>query len=153
MAVLLDISAMTQEERNLQQKIRRKLNGNAETHKYEKTPKGFLMRLYRNMQSRITGVQKAKWHLYKDKYLLPRDSFYNWALNSPDFYFLYTDWVRSGYTRKLTPTVDRIDPAKGYELSNMRWLTHSENSRLGSINAHLATSRPTSATFLFKSRN
>jgi hypothetical protein len=39
--------------------------------------------------------------------------------------------VSSGYDRKLTPTVDRINTELGYEIHNMRWLTHSENSRLG----------------------
>src|SRR5437868_1147795 len=63
-----------------QRRIRAKIN-NRYTHKYEKTPKGFLMRLYRNMQSRVTGVQKKKYHLYEGKELLPRAEFYDWALN------------------------------------------------------------------------
>jgi len=108
--------------------------GNKCTKKYEKTKKGFLMRLYRNMQSRITGVQKLKFHLYHDKYLLPRNDFYEWALSSPDFHQLFELWKISDYERKLTPSVDRIDSKIGYSLDNMEWVTHSENSRRGSLN-------------------
>jgi len=137
---------MTHEQRLEQQRIRRRLNGNSETHKYEKTPNGFLMRLYRNMESRVTGVQKKKAHLYKGKELLPRDQFYRWSLNNPDFYALYTDWRRADYDRHLTPTVDRVDSSAGYTLANMRWLTHSENSRLGSISKNKSLSSTPSST-------
>lgn len=115
------------------QRIKRKNNGNQLTRRYEKTPKGFLMREYRNMQSRVTGVQKRKAHLYLGKELLPRDEFYKWAIFHIDFVLLYTDWVKSCYDRKLTPTVDRVDSSRGYTLDNMEWVTHSENSRRGSI--------------------
>lgn len=109
----------------------RKRTNNLATKKYEKTPKGFLMRAYRNMQSRIVGVQKTKHHLYQGKELLPREDFYSWSLNSDDFKILFNEWETSGHDRKLTPSVDRIDPEKGYSLDNMEWVTHSENSRRG----------------------
>jgi hypothetical protein len=112
----------------LWQREYRKRNKNCWTHKYEKSPKGFLVRLYRNMQSRVTGVQVKKAHLYKGLFILPRDEFYQWALGHPDFNQLFQTWEANQYARKLTPTVDRIDSSVGYELSNMRWLTHSVNS-------------------------
>lgn len=122
------------DERSLErQREYRKATGNAATKKYERTPKGKLMRLYRNMRSRINGVQKSKAHLYAGKSLLSKEEFYDWAESHPDWLKLYSNWVESGFDRKLAPTVDRIDPSKGYELSNMRWLTHSENSRLGGM--------------------
>lgn len=103
------------------------------TKEYERTPKGLLMRRYRNMKSRVTGVQKAKYHLYKGKSLLPKKDFYDWSIDHPDFLKLYKGFVESGYEMKLSPSVDRIDSDLGYEISNMRWITHSENSRLGCI--------------------
>lgn len=109
----------------------RRRTGNAVTHRYEKTPNGFLMRLYCNMQSRVNGVQQAKFHLYAGKDLLPRDEFYAWAKPHPEFARLFEAWELSGYDQKLTPTVDRIDSSRGYELSNMEWVTHSENSSRG----------------------
>lgn len=118
---------------NERQRTRRKKNGNAITHKYEKTKKGFLMREYRNMQSRVTGVQKKKSHLYLGKELLPRSDFYEWALKQPSFWNLFKVWEHFNYDRKWTPTVDRIDSDRGYVLDNVEWVTHSENSRRGSL--------------------
>jgi len=111
----------------------RKRTGNAPTKRYEKTPNGFLMRMYRNMTSRVRGIQKPKAHLYLGKELLPREEFYKWARNHKDFWKLFNSWGESNYDRKLTPTVDRIDSQKGYFLDNMEWVTHSENSRRGSL--------------------
>jgi len=100
---------------------------------YEKTPTGFLMRLYRNMTSRINGIQKAKFHLYKGKYLLPKEDFYKWAHRSKKFKTMYKTWKDNNYDRKLTPSVDRIDSSRGYSTDNMEWVTHSENSRRGQL--------------------
>ena len=124
---------MTKEEKNKRNREYRALTNNAATKKYEKTEKGFLMRSYRNMQSRVTGVQKGKFHLYKGKELLDRDLFYDWAFNNETFNYLFKEWTDNGYNRKLTPSVDRIDSSKGYFLENMEWVTHSENSRRGNI--------------------
>ena len=125
--------AWTKEQKNAWQREYRRRTHNANTQKYEKTPKGFLMRLYRNMESRITGIQKLKHHLYAGKELLSRQDFYDWATSNPDFMPLFQAWEESNYDQRLTPSVDRIDSSKGYTVENMRWLTHSENSRLGSI--------------------
>jgi len=122
---------MNRELYNLRQREYRRLVGNVSTHRYEKTPKGFLMRAYRNMQSRVRGIQKQKAHLYLGKELLPRQEFYDWAMGQPDFWTLFTEWQRSQYDRKLCPTVDRIDSSEGYFIDNMEWVTHSENSRRG----------------------
>jgi hypothetical protein len=122
----------TKKERILRlQRERRARNGNKEIHKYEKTKNGFLVRMYRNMKSRVEGVQWKKFHLYYGKELINKETFYKWANESYDFHNLFNIWESSCYNRKLTPTVDRIDSSKGYSLDNMRWITHSENSRLG----------------------
>lgn len=88
------------------------------------------------MLSRVTGVQKVKHHLYKNKELLSKTEFYKWAKTNRIFLSLYHNWVENNYDRKLTPSVDRVDPEKGYELSNMEWVTHSENSRRGGKHRH-----------------
>ena len=122
---------------NAEQRVYRAQSGNAVTKRYEKTRRGFLMRLYRNMQSRITGVQKEKFHLYAGKPLtVTRDQFYEWAFTSGEFHALFDAWEVSGYARQYTPSVDRVDSSRGYELDNMEWVTHSENSRRGSLSHH-----------------
>ena len=118
---------------NKKQREKRKENNNKTTLKYEKTKRGFLMRLYRNMLSRITGVQKKKHYLYQNKSLLEKIDFYNWAINSIDFHILFQNWENNNYNRKLTPSVDRVNSSKGYSLDNIEWVTHSENSRRASI--------------------
>lgn len=127
------MKGQTREERNANQRAYRQANGNACTLRYEHTEHGKLMRCYRNMKSRIEGVQWMKAHLYAGKSLLPKDEFYAWAMQSNAFHRLYRQWVESGYDRKLAPSVDRIDSTRGYELGNMEWVTHSENSRRGAV--------------------
>jgi hypothetical protein len=122
---------MNKEQRLAWQREYRKNNGNISTKKYEKTKKGFLVRLYRNMQSRVTGVQKLKAHLYVGKSLLDRDEFYDWSIGNPKFHALFSEWESSNYERKLAPSVDRIDSSKGYTISNMEWVTFTENCKRG----------------------
>lgn len=124
---------MKAEDMNRKQREYRNRIGNVVTKRYERTKKGKLMRIYRNMKSRIDGVQKAKFHLYEGKYLLPKEEFYEWAMGCSDFHVLFDAWAESNYMRGNAPSVDRVDSTKGYEVSNMEWITHSENSRRGSI--------------------
>jgi hypothetical protein len=106
-----------------------KRTNNASCKKYEKTKHGFLMRCYRNMQSRVTGVQKKKFHLYAGKPLLDRESFYEWAHADETFHKLFDAWEEEGYERRMSPSINRINADGGYTLDNIEWLTHSENSR------------------------
>ena len=108
---------------------------------YEKTPKGFLMRTYRNMQSRVSGVQRKKAHLYLGLPLLPRNDFYAWAWDNQGFWRLYKRWAATDFDRKLTPSINRIDTNKGYVLGNMEWLTHSVNSSLGASSLKRKTNK------------
>lgn len=117
--------------RNAHQRVVRQTRGGDQISKrYEKTPNGFLMRAYRNMTSRVTGVQKQRAHLYAGLPQLSREEFYQWAKGNSDFWHLFRLWVASGYNQKLTPSVNRIDPDQGYLLGNIEWLTHSLNSGL-----------------------
>lgn len=127
---------MDRKEINKRQRISRQVNGNACTRRYEKTKKGFLMRTYRNMKSRVEGIQVKKAHLYLGKEILDKQDFYEWALNDRDFNKLFDVWELEEYPRKLTPSIDRIESSGGYTLGNIRWLTHSENSSRGSRSRH-----------------
>ena len=119
--------------RNEWQKQHRLKHGNIFTRVYERTKKGKLVRTYRNMTSRILGVQKKKEHLYTGLPILDKNVFYHWSLSDEVFNQLFSVWAESGYDRKLSPSIDRKDPELGYTLDNIRWVTHSENSRLGGI--------------------
>lgn len=121
---------MNHEQKMEWQRNQRLATGDAYTKKYERTPHGKLMRIYRNMKSRVEGVQKLKAHLYEGKELISKDEFKEWA-NSKEYQDMYQIWKDSDFDRRLSPTVDRIDSSLGYIVDNMRWLTHSENSSLG----------------------
>jgi hypothetical protein len=121
---------------NARQRAYRTAERNSPTRRYEKTKQGFLMRAYRNMKSRVTGVQWRKAHLYAGRDILPRLDFYEWATSDLEFHRLFEEWENAGYTRRLTPSVDRLDSRYGYQLENMRWTTHSENSRGGCISRY-----------------
>ena len=127
---------MTPEARKKQQEYRKK-TGNKCTRKYEKTINGFLMRAYRNMKSRVTGVQKKKAHLYLGKEILPREEFYEWSKNNLDFLKLFKAWAQCSYDRRLCPSVNRKDSRNGYTIDNMEWITHSQNSSLASVSKKL----------------
>lgn len=109
----------------------RKKTNNAATKKYEKTEKGFLMRVYRNMKSRVTGITKSKNHIYKGLSILSKKDFYNWSVNDKNFKNLFGVWKETNYKRKLTPSINRIDSNKGYDLNNIEWITFSENCSQG----------------------
>ena len=113
--------------RNESQKHNRAASNNIYTKKYEKTKKGFAVRLYRNMKSRVFGVQKKCPHLYVGKEILPKEDFYNWILNNEKFHALFSRYKASNYDIRLAPSVDRIDSSIGYTLNNIQILTNSEN--------------------------
>ena len=52
-----------------------------------------------------------------------------WAESDPEFIRLFKEWEESGYEYKLTPSIDRIDNSRGYDLDNIQFLTLSENSK------------------------
>ena len=116
-------------DKNEKQRLYRAKTNNSTTKKYEKTFNGFIMRMYRNMQSRINGVQSKKSHLYLGKDLMSKDEFYYIAKNSDKLKILFNEWELSGYNRRLTPSVDRIDSKKGYSLDNIRFVQFHENCR------------------------
>ncbi len=107
----------------------RKRTGNASTKRYEKTKRGFIMRAYRNILGRVTGLQPKCRHIYTGLPALSKQDFYDWALAQPEFHKLWDEWSSAGYPRRLTPSVDRIDTADGYVVGNIRWVPMWENSR------------------------
>lgn len=121
-------SAICKECRNERTRVYRLNNNNLWTRKYEKTKKGFLVRMYRNMISRVRGVQKDYIHIYKGLDILPKEQFYEFALNNSEFHRLFKEWEDSLYQRRLCPSIDRIDTKFGYIDGNIQFLTMSENS-------------------------
>ena len=125
--------ARTQEEINARQRELRKIDGNKNTKKYLKTKRGFLMDKYRHMMGRVEGHSYYLGvHMWAGKEILPKETFYEWAMAQTEFHKLYDEWVASGYERKLCPSVDRIKGELGYIIGNMEFVTFSVNCQRGS---------------------
>jgi len=129
--------------RNADQRAARAASNDSATKRYEKSFNGYLMRTYRNMKSRVSGILKKKAHLYEGLEILSKESFYTWAKSDDEYSRLYEQWVGSGYEYRLAPSIDRIDSSKGYILENMRWLPHWKNSQLGNQSGHAKRNRLT----------
>lgn len=110
------------------QRHRRKRDLNKNTLKYERTFKGKIMRTYNNMTNRVKGLSKP--HLYKGLDIISREDFYEFSFNDKSYNHLFDKWVKSEYNRKISPSIDRVNSDIGYIKGNIRWITHSENSKL-----------------------
>ena len=99
---------------------------------YSRTREGLILQRYNSMKARVEG-RDHKVVSSVGQPILSKAEFISWALNNPDFHYLYRDWVESGYQVKYAPSVDRIDERFGYELFNIQWITQSENARRGRI--------------------
>lgn len=88
--------------------------------RFKSSPKGVLCRIYSEQQ----GKSKEK-----ARYLLSytRQEFYDRFLNDPHYLRLHGEWVESGCQRAKVPSIDRIDPSKGYSMDNIQMVTWSEN--------------------------
>lgn len=102
--------------------------------KYRRSLKGHLGQAFHHMTQRVQGKSNRP-HLYHGLSICTKEEFMEWSSVDPMYLMLHKAWTEADYDRKLTPSVDRKDSTKGYELDNLRWITASQNFRLGSLNA------------------
>lgn len=101
--------------------------------KWRNSPRGYLNRLYGGIKTRCTNRRYKKNAKYHGLPVMSWEDFVQWGL-TPEFEEMYEAYLQSGKDRKLAPSVDRIDPTKGYVLGNVQWLTLSDNSkRVGKV--------------------
>ena len=87
----------------------------------------YLIAKYKDMKYRTICKRKKPFNL----------KFSEWELfcyDSSNFNILsdlYDSWIDSDYEYRLSPSIDRINNSKGYELGNMQWLTVYGNSKKG----------------------
>jgi len=109
---------------------------------YRHTKRGFLVNLHYEMRHRVdpnSKRQKARDARRKGKSywaglpIIERDEFVKWATENPHFNRLFDAWEATGYIQRFVPTVDRVDPTKGYIIGNMEWVMMSENSHRANV--------------------
>lgn len=84
---------------------------------------------YTQMKQRVEGRATRKYRVEGSE-LLSYEEYTKWLIkNMDDFDSLYDRWAEGGFTRKLTPSIDRINNEKGYTADNMQWITQEANSR------------------------
>jgi hypothetical protein len=88
----------------------------------------FVLETYRGMKSRCTNKNLDCAYIYYGKELLPKEDFLSFTIHDPQFHAVFENWVVSGYEMRLTPSINRIDPSKGYTLENIEWISFSANS-------------------------
>ncbi len=88
---------------------------------------GMIHNMYARVKRRCLGKTPDK--NYKGLPFLSRKEFLAIAKNDRSLKTLYDGYVENGRIRKLTPSVHRIDPPKGYVPGNIAFITVSENSK------------------------
>ena len=93
-------------------------------YKYQHSPKGIIVRIYCNQRfnSRKKGRPEPDYTLTE-----LRSKF----MGTKSYKNIYAKWVKSGYKKKLTPSLDRIDPMEPYTLENLQVMTWDENNNKG----------------------
>ena len=86
-------------------------------------------RRYNHMSLRAAGTTTNKSHA-AGKEILSREEFMEWCKdkdNMDAFISMYFDWMQNDFALWYCPSIDRIDPEKGYTKDNIQWMVFSEN--------------------------
>jgi len=104
------------------------LNKRKSDIKYRRTKRGFLNQTYQNMKKRVEGKNLRSSKYYIGLKLMDKEEFLYYSESSIKFHNLWLFWRNKKFTRKYSPSVDRIDKNKGYTMDNIRWITLGFNS-------------------------
>lgn len=88
--------------------------------KQNKTLKGKLRTIYLGHFSKRTKNVNIK-VIYSYREFIDR------YINDKKYIRLYNEWVKSGYKREKSPSIDRINPLKNYSFDNTNLMTWGEN--------------------------
>jgi hypothetical protein len=88
--------------------------------------KSFLGLRYSVIKARIKNQKK-----YKGFSICSKEEFFNMSMSCTKLKGLFKAWQDSNFTTRLAPTVNRINPRKGYTIDNIEWMVLHENSSKG----------------------
>ena len=102
---------------------------------YRHTKQGLLNRLY-NKQLYRTKIKNLPPVAYTFK------EFMYWIEQHDDrFLLLFLNWQFWNYPKDLTPSIDRLDPTKGYALDNIQLVTWEYNNEKGNRERNISLGR------------
>jgi len=93
------------------------------TQKYRKTEKGLITNLYGKIRERSKRNDR-----HNDEFTLGQ--FKTWIAQT-NIDRLYQQWKKCGYKTDRRPSIDRINPLRGYTFDNMQVVTAKENRKKG----------------------
>lgn len=96
-------------------------------HKRRTRPRFYLGTQYSEIKRRCTHPN-VDGRNYQGKYFCSKEEFIGKFLNNPEFLNQYELWQKSGFQRKESPSIDRIDNDGDYRIDNLQILRHSDNS-------------------------
>lgn len=88
----------------------------------------YLKNKWFGIRSRCTGKGKTH-HSYHGLPYCEKERFIKWAIERRDFHATWERWESLNFTQMECPSIDRIDPKKGYVFGNMRFIPYRKNKR------------------------
>lgn len=106
---------------------RRRDTSEYDKRRHRTDPHRFLQHKYSMIKHRCTHPDPRR--KYYGLEYMTKEEWDEWCEASyKTFYSLYKNWQAAGCPRRLSPSIDRIDNAKGYVKGNLQWLTQEANS-------------------------
>lgn len=104
------------------------------TQEYRKTKKGILTNIYQHIKHRSFK--------YNYELNINLSQLHNMFLNDNKFDDIYNKWVKNGFKYYDKPSIDRINPYKGYDINNIQIMTWGENRKKGDIECAIKKHKP-----------
>jgi len=90
----------------------------------KRTKEGLIGRIYSAQcsRSKLKGFEHPEYSIPELR---------SWAFKKDIYHELFDEWVRSGYDKMKTPSIDRLDDYKSYTFNNIQIITWKENNEKG----------------------
>jgi len=88
----------------------------------DRSKEGHIQKMWNSMNSRVKNNPSYQ----EFQISFTRKEFFGFVIGN-EYEEMHEAWVNSGYERGLCPTVDRIDPYKGYSIENIQIITREDN--------------------------